>query len=291
MISALQEAAQPAGLGYLEAVVLGVVQGVSEFLPISSTAHLRIVPDLLGWGDPGAAVSAVIQLGTSVALVVYYLRDLVKLGKGAVEGLRGGEEGKRDLRLLLGIGLGTIPIVVAGLLLEHKIETTFRSLWIIAATLAGFGLLLAYADRVAARPRRAGDSISIRDSILVGIAQTFALVPGASRSGCTLTGAFLLGLDRSSAARFSFLLSIPAVSAAGLYKLAKEWHSLSGAGLGPLVVATVVSGIVGYLSLDALLRYLRTRSALPFVYYRLALAALLAVLLLSGHLSADSPIH
>jgi undecaprenyl-diphosphatase len=192
---------------------------------------------------------------------------------------------------LLGIALATIPIVAVGLLLKKRIETNFRSLWVIAGALGGFALLLAYADRVASRPRRSGESLGIRDAVFVGIAQTFALVPGASRSGTTMTGAFLLGLDRPTAARFSFILSIPAVAGAGLYELAKEWHALRGAGLGPLVVATVVSGIVGYLALDALLRYLRTRSAMPFVVYRLALAALLAVLLLSGRLSAGSPIH
>lgn len=275
-------------LGYAEAVVLGVVQGVSEFLPISSTAHLKIVPELLGWGDPGAAASAVIQLGSTAALLVYYLRDLGALGLGALAGLRGSVGGRRDLRVLLGIALGTVPIVVAGLAFKQSIATTLRSTWVIAAALAGFALLLAIADRVAARPRRGAESLGVSDGLFVGIAQAFALVPGASRSGCTMTGAFFLGLDRAAAARYSFLLSIPAVSAAGLYELVKEWHSLRGAGLAPLAVATAVSGIVGYLSLGVLLRFLRTRSVLPFVYYRLALAALLVALLATGRLGAGS---
>lgn len=269
---------------YKEAVVLGVVQGLSEFIPISSTAHLKIVPELLGWSDPGAAFSAVIQLGTVVSLICYFWNDLRTMAGNL---RRGGEAGRRDRNLLIGIALGTLPIVVCGLLLQSKIKQEFRSLWIIAGSLAFFGILLMIADRVASAARRSFDKITIRDSLFVGIAQAFSLVPGASRSGTTMTGAFFLGIERPTAARYSFLLSMPAVAAAGFYELFKERESLSRSGFGPLIVATAVSGIVGYFALDFLLRFLKNRSVLPFVVYRLALAALLALLLASGKLQAN----
>ncbi len=266
-------------MGYGEAVVLGGVQGVTEFLPISSTAHLRIVPALLGWSDPGAAFSAVIQLGTTLALIVYFRAEIARLARGAAA------RQPRELRLLLGIALGTLPIVVGGLLFKDAIAGELRTLDKIAAALAGFGMLLAVADRFAARARRGQDAIGVRDAVLVGLAQACALIPGASRSGTTMTGAFFLGIERGAAARFSFLLSLPAVSAAGFYELWKERAALGAAGLGPLIVATAVSGIVGYVCLDGLLRFLRTRSVLPFVVYRVALAAVLALLLARGMLT------
>lgn len=269
-------------VGYLEAVVLGVVQGVTEFLPISSTAHLRVVPALLGWPDPGAAASAVIQLGTTASLLLYFRSDLARLASGAAADLRDPSRGRRDLRLAAGIALGTLPIVVAGLLGKRWIENDLRSLWVIAGALAFFGLLLAAADRVAAGARRDAASIGVGDAFAVGVAQAFALIPGASRSGVTMTGAFFLGIERGAAARFSFLLSIPAIAAAGLYELWHERAALERAGAGPLAVATAVSAVVGYATLDALLRWLRTRSAIPFVVYRLLLAAALAGLLARG---------
>jgi undecaprenyl-diphosphatase len=258
--------------------VLGIVQGLTEFLPISSTAHLRIVPALLGWKDPGAAASAVIQLGTTAALLLYFRKDLASLLAGSLRGSR------RELRLATGIALGTAPIVVLGLLGKPWIEGDLRSLWVIAGALAFFGVLLGVADRVAAAARRSAESIGIGDAVFVGLAQSLALIPGASRSGVTMTGAFFLGLERGAAARFSFLLSIPAVAAAGLYELWKEREALGAAGAGALAVATLVSGVVGYASLEGLLRFLRTRSALPFVVYRIALAAALAALLTAGKL-------
>ncbi len=276
-------------LTYGEAVVLGVVQGLAEFLPISSTAHLKIVPALLGGSDPGAAASAVIQLGTTLALLVYFARDLTQIARGAMAEISagGGATGRPSLRLLLGIGLGTLPIVVAGLLGKHWIENELRSLWVMAAALAGFGLLLGVGDRVASRARRTADSIGWSDALLVGIAQAFALIPGASRSGTTMTGAFLLGVERGAAARYSFLLSIPAVSAAGIFELVQERERLAEAGAGPLVLATLVSAVVGYASLGALLRFLKRRSVAPFVVYRLAVASLLVVLLATGKLDAN----
>lgn len=282
------EGAPPPVLGYSEALVVGVVQGLTEFLPVSSTAHMEIAPLLLGWQDPGAVNSAVIQLGTTVALVATYTRDLGMLGMGALAGLRGSVGGRRELGLVLGIALGTIPIVVLGLVFKAAIETTLRSLWVVAASLAVGGIAMGLADRVASRPRRPGAAPRISDALVVGAFQAAALVPGVSRSGATLTGAFLLGFDRAAAARFSFLLSIPAVAGAGLYQLKRAWPHLTGSGLGPLLVATAVAGVVGYASLGFLLRFLRTRSLLPFVVYRLALAGLLTLLLATGHLSANT---
>lgn len=239
------------------------------------------MPALLHWEDPGAAASAVIQLGTTIALVIYFRRDIASLVAGVLRADR------HCLRIAIGIALGTLPVVVVALLAKHWIKTELRSLWVIAGALAGFGLLLGVADRVAARARRTAEQIGVGDAVAVGIAQAFALVPGASRSGTTMTGAFFLGIERAAAARFSFLLSIPAVGAAGLYELYDERAALAHAGAGPLVAATLVSGVVGYASLDALLRYLKTRSALVFVVYRLALAVLLATLLKGGVVPAE----
>lgn len=279
-----EPAAQP--LGYGTAVLLGVVQGITEFLPISSTAHLKVVPVLLGLGDPGVAVSAVIQLGTMVAVLLYFARDILGLLRGGFAGLRGSVAHRRDLRLCVGIALGTVPVVAAGLLGKKWISHELRSLWVIAGALTFFGLLLALADRRARTATRTSDDVGLGDAILVGIAQMFALIPGASRSGVTMTGALFLGLERSAAARFSFLLSIPAITGAGLYELIRERRALLDAGVGPLVVATVVSGLVGFLSIGALLRFLRTRSSMPFVVYRIALAAWIAYLLIQGKLAS-----
>jgi undecaprenyl-diphosphatase len=272
-------------LGYGEAAVLGVVQGVTEFLPISSTAHLKIVPELLGWGDPGAEVSAVIQLGTLVAIILYFFRDLVRMTYSVFDRSRS-ETAAQDRRLAAGILIGTLPIVILGKLFKEHIEREFRSFWVIVAALAGFGILLWISDRAAARATKKMEQVGVREALLVGIAQAFALFPGASRSGTTMTGAFFLGIERGAAARFSFLLSIPAVGAAALYELWKERELLSHAGFGPLAFATAVAGVTGYLSLDLLLRFLRTQSAAPFVYYRVALAAVLVVLLLTGKIQA-----
>lgn len=268
-------------MDYMEAVVLGIVQGVTEFLPISSTAHLSIVPKLLGWGDPGAAFSAVIQLGTVAALILYFWRDLAAMAAGS---LSKSADAPRQRNMILGIGLATVPIVVCGLALQHKIEHEFRSLWVMAGAAFVFAVLLMIGEMFSRSARRDYSSITIRDSILIGIAQTFSLVPGASRSGSTMTGAFFVGLERSTAARFSFLISIPAVAGAGFHQLYKSRAELSGLGWGPLVVSTAVSGIVGFLSLDLLLKYLKTRSVLPFVVYRLGLAAALAALLATGRI-------
>lgn len=266
----------------LHAIVLGIIQGLTEFIPISSTAHLRVLPALLGWEDPGAAFSAVIQLGTTAALLIYFRRDIVHLTSGFLAGLRNNNPLESlESRMAWFIGLGTIPIVVFGLLLKGVIETKFRSLWVIAASLTGLALILAFAES-RAKLRKEQDSIDFFDSQVIGLAQALALIPGASRSGVTITAGLLLGLTREAAARFSFLLSIPAVTAAGLFELWEIRHQLHIEELFLLSVSTIVSGIFGYLSIALLLRYLRTHSTFVFIWYRILLGALIVGLLRAG---------
>jgi undecaprenyl-diphosphatase len=281
----IHEWGKTARMNLLQAVVYGVVQGLSEFLPISSTAHLRIVPALLGWGDPGAAYTAIIQLGTTAAVLVYFARDIGRIAQAWLGGLAR-RKPFQDLDSRLGwyVVVGTIPVVVFGLLLKGHIEGEFRSLYVIASAAIVMALILAVAEK-AARHARALQSVTLKDGIVVGLAQAVALVPGASRSGCTLTGGLFLGLQRDAAARFSFLLSIPATVAAGLFELRHAFkHTAPGDALsaGPLVVGTLVSFVLGWLSIAWLLRFLRTRSTLIFIVYRLLLGATLLTLLTLG---------
>lgn len=272
-------------LGIFEGCVLGIVQGLTEFLPISSTAHMRVVPALIAWRDPGAAVSAVIQIGTVLSLLVYFRRELIDVfWRGGLELLKGNLT-NLNARQCAGIAIGTVPIVVVGLLCKDLIVNEFRSLWVIAGSLAFFGILMGIADRCFASRAGSQDAkpIGFKIAILVGVAQTFALIPGASRSGTTMTGAFLLGLNRERAAKFSFLLSIPAVGGAGLYEFWSERDAMiSSEWLPGTIAGTLTAAIVGYLAIGGLLRFLRTRSTFAFVVYRVGLAILLVVLLVSG---------
>ena len=202
-----------------EALVLGVVQGVTEFLPISSTAHLRIVPALAGWGDPGAAFTAVLQLGTLVAVVGYFLPDLLRMLRAAMAAVRDRSRPPEPAARQLGyIVLGTLPVGIAGIAFKHAIEGSLRSLWVISGALIVVALALAWVER-AARHTRDFDDIRLRDAMIIGCAQALALVPGVSRSGITLVAALALGLRRDAAARFSFLLGVPAIAAAGIFEL------------------------------------------------------------------------
>lgn len=272
----------------LQAVVIGIVQGLTEFLPISSTAHMKIVPILLGWSDPGAGFSAVIQIGTLAAVVAYFWRDYVDIAKAMLADLRQGRWGTSHASQLgWMILLGTVPIIVAGLLFEKWIDTTLRSLYVISASLILVALLLAVAEWLHRKGRLTGRSmkqITWRDAIVVGLAQATALVPGTSRSGATLLGGLFTGLNRESAARYSFLLSSPAVFAAGAYKLIKERDALMGSQsqVINLLAGLLAAAVVGYFSIDWLLRYLRKRSTLVFVVYRIVLAVILLVLLRRG---------
>jgi undecaprenyl-diphosphatase len=271
-------------MSVLEAIVLGIAQGLTEFLPISSTGHLRIVPAFCGWGDPGAAFSAVIQLGTMAAVVIYFREDLVRVTRAWLASLRAPERrSELDARLGWYLILATIPIGILGLAFSDQIETGARDLYLIASMLIVFGLLLGAADYVGRREREVG-SLEAKDAVAVGLAQCIALIPGASRSGTTITAGLFMGLDRAAAARFSFLLSIPAVVLSGLYELMKivRGEDVGDAGAGALVIATVLSFVTGYLAIAFLLRYLARHSTAIFVVYRLALGVLVFALLGAG---------
>jgi undecaprenyl-diphosphatase len=282
-------------MSIVEAIVLAVVQGLTEFLPISSTAHLRIVPALLGWGDPGAAFSAVIQIGTLAAVLAYFWRDVVRILSAMVADLsRGKLATTHDALLGWMIAAGTVPIVVCGLLFKDEIKTTLRSLYVVSAALVVLALLLAMIELVVRRRIAAGDAgrdvseLTWRDALVVGFAQAAALVPGTSRSGATIFGGLTCGLSREAAARYSFLLSIPSVLLAGLYQLVDARAELfaSQAQAVNLVVALVVSAAVGYATIPWLLGFLRTHSTFVFIVYRLILAGVLLGLLTTGRLSA-----
>ncbi|HEX5897102.1 MAG TPA: undecaprenyl-diphosphate phosphatase [Thermoleophilaceae bacterium] len=271
-------------MSLLEAIVLGITQGLTEFLPISSTAHLRIVPAFAGWEDPGAAFTAVTQLGTMAAVILYFRADLVRIGRAWVRSLRD-PAARRELDARLGwyIVLGTIPIGIFGLAFKDQIETGARDLYLIGIALIVLGLVLLAAERVARHDRPLED-ITTRDGIAMGFAQALALVPGVSRSGATLTAGLFLGFDRTSAARFSFLLSIPAVVLSGLLEFASILNGSEGqhAGLGALAVATFLAFVVGYASIAFLLRFLASHSTIVFVVYRVALGSLVLVLVSTG---------
>ncbi|WP_298989599.1 undecaprenyl-diphosphate phosphatase [uncultured Pseudokineococcus sp.] len=276
-------------MGWVEALVLGLVQGLTEFLPISSSAHVSIVGQLLFDGrDPGAAFTAIIQLGTEAAVVVYFWRDIVRIVRQWVLSLVGRvPRSDPDARMGWLVILGSIPIGVLGLLFQDQIETQLRNLWITAVMLAVFGVLLGVADARASTRKDLSD-LSVRDGLLYGFAQALALVPGVSRSGGTITAGLLLGYRREAAARYAFLLAIPAVVASGGFQLVSELGEGGAASVawGPTVLATAISFGVGLAVIAWLLRFISTHTFRGFVVYRLALAAVLAVLLLTGVVDA-----
>jgi undecaprenyl-diphosphatase len=240
---------------WLQATVLGFVQGLTEFLPISSSAHLRIVAALAGWSDPGAVFTAVTQLGTETAVLIYFRRDIA----------------------------ATIPIAVLGLLLQHPIETAFRDLRILAATLIGFGLILGGVDRVARNTRTLAD-MTRNHALLTGLAQALALVPGVSRSGGTISAALLLGYRRDAAARYSFLLAIPAVLASGALELTKL-SDVPAPSWAPTLLATAIAFATGYGAIAWFLRYITTHRFTGFVIYRVLLGAAVLTLVTVGALT------
>jgi undecaprenyl-diphosphatase len=268
----------------LEAIVLGIVQGLTEFLPISSTAHLRIVPALAGWEDPGAAFTAVTQLGTMAAVLLFFREELARIGRTWAKSLRLPRlRSELDARLGWYLLVGTVPISVFGIIFKDQIETGARDLLLIAAALIVLGLALLLAELVGRRDRGMC-SIAMRDGIALGLAQALALVPGVSRSGATLTAGLFLGLERPVAARFSFLLSVPAVVLSGALELGSILGGEEGrdTGLLALAVATLLAFAVGYASIAFLLRFLATHSTTVFVVYRLALGVLVLALLAAG---------
>jgi undecaprenyl-diphosphatase len=273
-------------LDFLKAVFLGLLHGLTEFLPISSSAHLRIFPELFGWGDPGAAFTAVVQIGTEVAVLLYFRKDIWRIGSTWVRSLLRPElRGTLDSRMGWYIVVGSLPIVLLGVALKDVIERDFRNLWVIGSTLVVLGVILGVADRVG-RTGRTIDGMTLKHSVFLGLAQACALVPGVSRSGATISMGRLLGYDREAATRFAFLLAIPAVVGAGLFELPEIPHGDNAYGPLPTLVATVVAFVVGYAAIAWLLRYVASRSYLPFVLYRIVLGGLTLALVAAGVLAA-----
>jgi undecaprenyl-diphosphatase len=274
-------------MGWIEAIVLGIVQGLTEFLPISSSAHVSIVGQLLFDGrDPGAAFTAVTQLGTETAVLVYFWKDITRIIKRWCLALVGKHpKDDPDVRMGWLVIVGSIPIVVLGLLFQDAIDTSLRNLWITVAMLAGVAIVLAIADRFGDDNRRQLKDLTWKHGILLGFFQAAALIPGVSRSGATISGGLFLGYDRPAATRYAFLLAVPAVFGSGLYKL-KDIGGDTAAAWGPTIAATVISFVIGYAVIAWLLRYVSTHNFRIFVVYRLAAAALVAVLILTGVLTA-----
>jgi undecaprenyl-diphosphatase len=270
-------------IGWIEAVVLGVVQGLTEFLPISSSAHILVVSQLLGWPDPGAAFTAVMQIGTETAVLIYFRHDIVRIVGTWARSLRDPSlRGHIDARMGWYVIIGTIPIAVLGFTFSRQIETAARNLWLVAVVLILFGVVLGVADRLGRKTKEL-DQLDARTGILFGFGQALALIPGVSRSGATISTGLALGFTRAAAARYSFLLAIPAVLASGLYEMRKIGESGQVA-WGPTILATVIAFAVGYAVIAWLLRYVTTHSFLPFVIYRIVLGVLLMVLLSTGAL-------
>ncbi|MDZ7960953.1 MAG: undecaprenyl-diphosphate phosphatase [Aulosira sp. DedQUE10] len=261
-------------MNILQAIILGIVQGLTEFLPISSTAHLKVVPVVLGWGDPGVAFTAIIQLGSIAAVLWYFSSDLTRIIKGSARAIAHQDYHDYDLRLALGIILGTLPIIFFGLLIKKFIpdfdNSPLRSLSAIAIASIVMSLLLGLAEQLGKRQRNF-EKLTMKDGLLMGLAQCLALIPGVSRSGSTLTGGLLMGLERETAARFSFLLGIPAITLAGLVELKDVIGAgLSSAAIIPLVAGVISAAIFSYIAIAGLLRFLKTQSTWVFIWYRLA---------------------
>ena len=272
-----------ASLSLLEAcwrnLVLGIVQGLTEFLPISSTAHLKVVPVLLGWGDPGVSVTAAIQLGSIAAVITYFRSDLLQVLKGIGKAVRNGQWREPQARLGIAMVVGTFPILVVGLLIKlfwsEGYETSpLRSVPFIAVVSIVMALLLALAERLGPRRRTLGD-VSGRDGLIVGLAQMLALIPGVSRSGSTLTASLFDGWQRADAARFSFLLGVPAISIAGLVELKQAFVVSAESGPLPLLTGIVSAAVVSWMAIDWLLKFLQRHSTWIFVAYRLLFGAVL----------------
>ena len=261
-------------ISVFEAIILGMVQGLTEFLPISSTAHLKVVPVGLGWGDPGVAFTAVIQLGSIAAVLWYFWKDLTDVTVGALKAIKNSDYQSSEFRLALGLGLGTIPIVFFGLLIKTFIpdfdNSPLRNTLSIAIASIVMALLLGLAEKMGTRKRNY-EQLDVRDGVLMGLAQALALVPGVSRSGSTITAGLFMGLQRATAARFSFLLGIPAITLAGLVELKGLLDGgLGGIGGASLIAGVISSAVFSYLAIAWLIRYLQTQNTWIFVWYRLA---------------------
>jgi undecaprenyl-diphosphatase len=271
----------------IKAVILGIIQGLSEFLPISSTAHLRIIPSFFGWEDIGAAYTAVIQVGTMIAIIIYFWKDLYNMFTSFISSIKEKTYlSKPDTKLLFMVCIGTIPILIFGYLFKDFIRHEFRSMYVMAGSMIIFSFVILAGEKYTKR-NISIEKLTLTDSIIIGFFQSLALIPGTSRSGSTITGGFFRNMDRESAARYSFLLSIPAIMISGVYELYSERASLfiNGNSTISLIIATVVSGLVGYISIWFLLSYLKKHSLMIFIIYRILFGILILILLSTKFIS------
>ncbi|MFF8448291.1 undecaprenyl-diphosphate phosphatase [Streptomyces leeuwenhoekii] len=291
-------------MSWFESLILGLVQGLTEFLPVSSSAHLRLTAAFSGWEDPGAAFTAITQIGTEAAVLIYFRKDIGRIISAWTRSLADkGMRGDPDARMGWLVIVGSIPIGVLGVTLKDQIEGPFRDLRITAAMLIGMGVVLGFADRLAARDESGGrhraakqrktlQDLGVRDGLIYGVCQAMALVPGVSRSGATISGGLFMGYRREAAARYSFLLAIPAVLASGLFEL-KDAAEGGHVSWGPTIFATIIAFGVGYAVIAWFMKFISTKSFMPFVWYRIALGVLIIVLVGMGVLSphAGEPAH
>ncbi|SDD09288.1 undecaprenyl-diphosphate phosphatase [Streptomyces prasinopilosus] len=283
-------------MSWFESLILGLVQGLTEFLPVSSSAHLRLTAAFSGWEDPGAAFTAITQIGTEAAVLIYFRKDIARILSAWTRSLTD-RTMRRDPDARMGwlVIVGSLPIGVLGLTLKDQIEGPFRDLRLTAAMLIGMGIVLGVADRLAARDEQGGrhrspkqrkslDDLTVKDGLVYGFCQALALIPGVSRSGATISGGLFMGYRREAAARYSFLLAIPAVLASGLFEL-KDATEGGHVTWGPTIFATVVAFAVGYAVIAWFMKFITTKSFMPFVWYRVALGIVILVLVGTGVLS------
>ncbi|WP_371581833.1 undecaprenyl-diphosphate phosphatase [Streptomyces sp. NBC_01314] len=283
-------------MSWFESIILGLVQGLTEFLPVSSSAHLRLTAAFSGWEDPGAAFTAITQIGTEAAVLIYFRKDIANIISAWSRSLFNKEmRGDHDAQMGWLVIVGSIPIGVLGVTLKDQIEGPFRDLRLTATMLIVMGIVLGVADRLAARDETGGkhraakerkglDQLSVKDGLIFGLCQAMALIPGVSRSGATISGGLLMGYKREAAARYSFLLAIPAVIASGGYEL-KDAMEGGHVTWGPTILATVIAFFVGYAVIAWFMKFISTKSFMPFVWYRIALGIVIVVLVSLGVLS------
>jgi undecaprenyl-diphosphatase len=268
-------------VSWFEAIVLGVIQGLTEFLPISSSAHLLVFAQIFGWADPGAAFTAVTQIGTEAAVLIFFRRELWRIARTWLRSLRQAElRSHIDARMGWYVIVGTLPIGILGFVFTEQIETVARNLYLVATTFIVFGVVLGLADRFGAKSKSVAD-LTWRDALIFGLGQALALIPGVSRSGASISTGLALGYDRETATRYSFLLAIPAVLASGFYEALKIGDETNPA-WGQTILATAIAFVVGYATIAWLLRWVSTRSYQPFVIYRIGLGTAIFVLLAVG---------
>jgi undecaprenyl-diphosphatase len=272
-------------VSWFEAIVLGLIQGLTEFLPISSSAHLLIFSQLFGWEDPGAAFTAVTQIGTEMAVVIYFRHEIARIVMATLRSVRNAEiRQSPDARMGFLIIIGTIPIAILGFVFKDQIETAARNLWLVAIMLIVFGIILGVCDALGARVKEETD-LTVRDGVLFGLAQSLALIPGVSRSGATISAGLAMGYTRGAATRYAFLLAVPAVLASGMFE-ARKIGDEANVAWGPTLLATAIAFVVGFAVIRWLMGYLSRGTFLPFVLYRLGLGGILLILLGAGVLNA-----